>query len=253
MENFTLEYTGAETEHVSGKLALVSQIPTSFSRIEDAGGNIINADRTATIVESGTPYWNLVDGNANQYQMTGTRTNSTWESESEKYELWMPNPDTDGWTLKYSTKVGALWVTQWNETITTSWTATILNFLEHNTRTVWTTPSIVKSDTVALVSQLPTKTSDLTNDSGFITASEVPTPSYIEDANGNKIEADLDYIHSNSHDPWTYIDDPYTSHEVTMNYDSASNTWIGYTEAGTKYVLEYDAYAEDLWKCAVYD
>lgn len=44
------------------------------------------------------------------------------------------------------------------------------------------------------VAQVPTKTSDLTNDSGFITSADVPTPSYIEDANGNKIEADGDYI-----------------------------------------------------------
>lgn len=46
---------------------------------------------------------------------------------------------------------------------------------------------------VANKSDLPTKTSELSNDSGFITSADVPTPSYIEDANRNKIEADLNY------------------------------------------------------------
>lgn len=46
------------------------------------------------------------------------------------------------------------------------------------------------SGTLATLDEIPTKTSDLTNDSGFITTSEVPTPSYIEDANENKISAD---------------------------------------------------------------
>lgn len=40
------------------------------------------------------------------------------------------------------------------------------------------------------LSSIPTKTSELTNDSGFVTASQVPTPSSIEDANENRINAD---------------------------------------------------------------
>ena len=40
------------------------------------------------------------------------------------------------------------------------------------------------------LSSIPTKTSELVNDSGFVTASQVPTPSSIEDANENRINAD---------------------------------------------------------------
>ena len=55
-----------------------------------------------------------------------------------------------------------------------------------------TTTNITASKTATqewVEGQLPTKTSDLTNDSGFITLAQVPTPAYIEDANGNKINA----------------------------------------------------------------
>lgn len=40
------------------------------------------------------------------------------------------------------------------------------------------------------LSSIPTKTSELVNDSGFVTASQVPTPSSIEDADENRINAD---------------------------------------------------------------
>jgi len=74
---------------------------------------------------------------------------------------------------------------------------------------------------------LPTKTSDLTNDSGFITLAQVPTPSYIEDATGNQISANLSC---------TYIDN--TAWEIT---DPSSN----------KYVLEYVGFIQSYhtWEC----
>lgn len=78
--------------------------------------------------------------------------------------------------------------------------------------------------TNAFENQLPTKTSELSNDSGFITEA-----SYIEDANGNRINANLSCI---------YIDD--TAWEMT---DPSSN----------KYVLEYVGFIQSYhtWECIV--
>ena len=56
------------------------------SYIEDTDGNKIEADRTVEIVEQGEPHWTLTDG-TNTYTLTGTRLNSVWESESQKYTL----------------------------------------------------------------------------------------------------------------------------------------------------------------------
>ena len=82
------------------------------------------------------------------------------------------------------------------------------------------------SEEIANKSELPTKTSDLTNDSGFITLAQVPTPSYIEDATGNRINANLSC---------TYIDNAW---EVT---DPSSN----------KHILEYVGFIQSYhtWEC----
>lgn len=74
---------------------------------------------------------------------------------------------------------------------------------------------------------VPTNTSQLSNDSGFITSADVPTPSYIEDATGNRINANLSCI---------YIDD--TAWEIT---DPSSN----------KHILEYVGFIQSYhtWEC----
>ena len=77
------------------------------------------------------------------------------------------------------------------------------------------------------LSAIPTKTSQLSNDSDYITLAQVPTPSYIEDATGNRINANLSCI---------YIDD--TAWEVT---DPSSN----------KHILEYVGFIQSYhtWEC----
>ena len=95
---------------------------------------------------------------------------------------------------------------------------------------------------------IPTKTSDLTNDSGFITSSQIPTPSYIEDTNGRKIEADLDCITQDLTLPWTLVDGQDT---YTLNYDEQTSNWR-YEEAETKkielsYGTEYSIWELDFY------
>lgn len=114
---------------------------------------------------------------------------------------------------------------------------------------------------------IPTKTSDLTNDSGFITSSaipsnvssfnndagyitlaQVPTPSYIQDADGRKIEADLDCITQDLTLPWTLVDGADT---YTLNYAEQSGKWL-YEEAETKKIeLAYTA-ENSLWELSFY-
>ena len=79
----------------------------------------------------------------------------------------------------------------------------------------------------ALTSQLPTKISELSNDSGFITLADIPIPSYIEDVDGNKIEADLDCAVKDLTLPWTLADGADT---YTLNYSEQSGNWL-YEEA----------------------
>ena len=71
-------------------------------------------------------------------------------------------------------------------------------------------------------SELPTKTSDLTNDSGFITSAEVPTPDKIEDLSANVINADRTVSYIEEVANWTetqlYPNDP-------LNWDATNNWW----------------------------
>lgn len=81
---------------------------------------------------------------------------------------------------------------------------------------------------VAYEDSVPTKTSDLTNDSGFITLAQVPTPSYIEDANGHKVEADLDYeIHNPTSTNWTLHYPHYFGQDITLEYSEGSWRYEG--------------------------
>ena len=83
---------------------------------------------------------------------------------------------------------------------------------------------------------LPTKTSELTNDSGYITSAQVPTPSYIQDASGKRIEADLDYLSYDYTAPWTANND-----FGDLTWDSDNNNWSGIDEYDTtKLVLSWN-------------
>lgn len=89
---------------------------------------------------------------------------------------------------------------------------------------------------VANKSDLPTKTSDLTNDSGFITSADVPTQTYIEDTIGNKIEADLDCWVADLTTPWTLADN---SEVYTLTYNSDNADWEYINGTNAKVTLRY--------------
>lgn len=104
------------------------------------------------------------------------------------------------------------------------------------------------TEPLAKRSEVPTKTSDLTNDSGYITSADIPTPSFIQDASGKRIEADLDCTVKDLTLPWTLADGQDT---YTLNYDEQSGKWL-YEETETKKIeLIYTA-DNSLWELYFY-
>lgn len=97
-------------------------------------------------------------------------------------------------------------------------------------------------------SAIPSNVSAFNNDAGYITLAQVPTPSYIQNADGRKIEADLDCITQDLTLPWTLVDGADT---YTLNYDEQTSKWR-YEEAETKKIeLTYGA-QNNLWELAFY-
>ena len=81
--------------------------------------------------------------------------------------------------MKYQTPVGSFWATKWTEFYTNApYGDTILPFPTHGFTATWNDGKQITQDELALKSDLPTKTSDLTNDSGFVTSAEVQ-PYYV--------------------------------------------------------------------------
>lgn len=176
----------------TNRLALISEVPTSFDKIQDSVGNVINANRNVTKIEFGDYCWQYTTTGSpgNIYVMTGTKELSEYYvNATDKYQL---SYDNNTWSLKFIFNGTTL------RTLTSegNLTDTDLTFTYNNVifDFTWKQATTEVSDTVALVSQIPTKTSDLTNDSGFITVNEVPTPDKIEDSNENRINANRTFI-----------------------------------------------------------
>lgn len=89
---------------------------------------------------------------------------------------------------------------------------------------------------VANLTDLPTKTSDLTNDSGFITAAQVPTPDKIEDLSANVIYANRNVQYIEEVANWTDVDYP----DNPLNWDADNNWWIANVSPSFYMKLQYN-------------
>lgn len=76
------------------------------SFIIDADGNKIMANRTVMMAQPVDPVWTITDG-TNTYTLTGTKTNSSWNDEEKKYEIYMVGDYA--WVLKYYEIVEGNW------------------------------------------------------------------------------------------------------------------------------------------------
>lgn len=144
------------------------------SFIIDADGNKIMANRTVTIAQDVDPVWTITDG-TNTYTLTGEKTHASWDDGEKKYEIYLVSDDA--WTLKYYEILGGIWLTKWWEQRTGTINSTTVSFPHHGFTATWAKPTT--SDVLATMSDLPTKTSDLTNDSGFITSTQVEPYPYV--------------------------------------------------------------------------
>lgn len=105
--------------------------------------------------------------------------------------------------------------------------------------TCWRTNALkmfVVSEELANKSDLPTKTSDLTNDSGFITSAQIPTPDKIEDLSANIIYANrtVQYIEEVAN--WTDVNYP----ADPLNWDAENNWWMSYVSPSFYMKLQYN-------------
>ena len=174
--------------------------------IADADGNAISAD--GSMVVAGAPYWTLTDGTSTWTLEKAANRLWRWETTDEKYEIIqgdeLTGHVTTSWSLKHYTKPAGMpiWVTQWTEFATDYVDTVSLEFPTHGFTAAKTTPvsrenaatrnyveSAVsaKADLSALddyaktdelsskadLSAIPTNTSQLSNDSGFITSAEI--------------------------------------------------------------------------------
>lgn len=114
--------------------------------------------------------------------------------------------------------------------------------LEFTTMGVTATRNILVNGKLAKISDLPTKTSDLTNDSAFITSADVPVPSYIDDGI-HRLEADLDYTTTDYTAPWFW-------NSINLDWDSTNNRWDG-NDGSTRVVLWWDT-NQSKWGSDIY-
>lgn len=156
-----------------------SAIPSSYSSISDANGNVITASGAVTW-QVPTYAWTMNLGWDIQFdqpeeiiRMSGTKTDSVGFSNEETAKYTLTFDGTSTWTLTRFNFNGLDWYQDgtWTKTGNegTSY-LTFSDFPEQNT-IVWDAIPVTTQDTLATKSELPSKTSDLLNDSGFITAS----------------------------------------------------------------------------------
>jgi len=181
----------SELENDSGFITL-AQVPTP-SYIEDATGNRINANLSCTYIDNA---WEVTDPSSNKYVLEYVgfiQSYHTWECvEPENIKLVLTYANE--WSLKVYTwqEIGPGGDNDWVLDITGSYNGdsditTIPYFVNATTTYNYSAQRpVTKYLTLATKDELPTKTSDLVNDSGFVTASQVPpVPSNLSEYNND--------------------------------------------------------------------
>lgn len=172
-ESTFLEFNGGEGQTASwgqvvesDELALKSDVPTKTSDLVNDSGfitvgqvptpdkiadtyNVINADRSVS-VDVVSYYWRFYDGNENEYDFTGTKTNSEWTNGTDKMTLVMP--DSSHWTLQRYFNLAGAWISQWSEMIEGTEEDNSIVFHEQGYSGSWIGTHAQTSDELALKS-----------------------------------------------------------------------------------------------------
>ena len=195
-----------------------SAIPSSYSSISDANGNVINANRTVQRTAPGAAMWKLTQGGVTQ-TMTGTRTDSECEI-TVNGQLWKnrlqwyvdPEYGQDGWQLTQWKWNGSGWDGGMSSVESESITATSLSFYGYDYVQVtinWEEEQVIVSDTLVTQSQLSTLRS-------------MTDLSYEQSFDKNNLEGIVSFNIVETSAPHTTI--------VLDKYDAASQTWSGDTQ-----------------------
>lgn len=193
--------------------------------IEDADGNKIEADRT--VEKEVICPWIMANGAGTQYTFV-------WNAETQLWEVGNLRIGFIEGVWKYGIKAGAN--INWIKTNESPEDTLMLTFsMMSGSREAVSKKEVV--GTLAMESDIPTKTSDLTNDSGFITAAQVPTPDKIEDLSANVIYANrtVQYIEEVAN--WT---DEYWP-DYPLNWDAENNCWRADPSPSFYMTLKYNS------------
>ena len=170
-----------KTSDLSNDAGFITSADIHNDYIEDINGSSISADRSFVTVTQLSGIWQLQYGATTNTLRGQSKTSmSYYPSEPEigdnGFHLTWGVNSTEYWTLEVYTYDGD-WshVEQHNSEDATS-DATELVFPDSSVREcIYEEPRIVETGKLAKESDLPTKTSDLSNDSGFITSADIIT------------------------------------------------------------------------------
>lgn len=217
--------------------------------IEDADGNKIEADRTFTWREKCSWYVSEMNGGIYTYDPPlecawGTYTIDDGLSQTQK-QMWMSKTPyahneyfgigSDLGYVEYYNKVGDIYVVITGDAITEHTDNSITMIGMESCSITRTGEWSDLTATLATLDDIPTKTSDLTNDSGFITSADVHGD-YIEDLSANVIYANrtVEYIEEVAN--WT---DEYHPNDP-LNWDAENNWWIANVSQSFYMKLQYN-------------
>lgn len=237
---------------------------SSISSIQDENGNVINADRTVGYNLPVNAAWKMENTLTHQQFVLTSDNGTTFSySDQEPYTVdsWKATMSwTEGGGYLYWHFITYQWAgvdVEWESVdevffyFTTQDQTDMQNDFWHGTRPVTITSEL------ALESQLPTKTSDLTNDSGFITVEEVPTPNEIQDNSGNVIHANRTVNYISDTDKWTVNIDSqdyvFTGEKADAAYapenpQSGDKKYtLNWSEIDSMWFLKYYTWADGTW------
>lgn len=147
--------------------------------IEDLSANVIYANRTAQYIEEVA---NWTDVFYPDDPLIWDAENNWWRVDVSPSFYMKLQFNSGTWTLETGENVGGEWVIE-TDSVQDTQEATVLTFSISGESHTFNrgTQQIQTTGELALKSDLPTKTSDLTNDSGFITSADIITKRDLND------------------------------------------------------------------------
>lgn len=187
-----------KTSDLSNDAGFITSADIHNDYIEDINGSSISADRSFVTVTQLSGVWQLQYGaTTNTLQGQSKTSMSYYPDEPElggnAFQLSWGVHSSEHWTLEVYTYNGGWTQTGQYDSEPATSAATELVFPDSSVREcIYEETTTIETGKLAKESDLPTKTSDLSNDSGFITSADLSVlhQDYIIDGAGKSISAD---------------------------------------------------------------